>query len=161
MYKFLLIVPVLLVSCSTVTLQGTAPCNGRIDITKSTRQFLRHTQYGTLYQGIHKPICTIPFKKGDKIDEKLTFCFLSGSELGMEIRHEHSVTVNKQHHNHILYDDLIGSADFVPNRTQRISIGDRTFTIHSASSAKADEHSTYLYSTNIELMKRVTTPHIK
>lgn len=158
MYKFLLIPCLLLASCSTVALQGTAPCNGRIDITKSTRQFLRHTQYGTLYQGIHKPICTIPFKKGDKIDEKLTFCFLSGSELGIEVRHVHYTTVNKYL---TLYDELIGKADFVPNRTRRIGIDDRSFTIHTASSAEADECATYRYSTNIELMKCTTTPHIK
>ena len=158
MYKFLLIVPVLLASCSTVTLQGTAPCNGRVVITKPTRQFLRHTQNGTLYQVIPKPICTIPFKKGDRIDEELIFCFLSGSKLGMEIRHEHSVTANK----HLIsYDDLIGSADFVPNRTRRIGIDDRSFTIHTASSADADECATYRYSANIELMKCVTTPPIK
>lgn len=158
MYKFLLVPCLLLASCSTVALQGTAPCNGRVVITKPTRQFVRSGNYGTLYQIINEPVCTIPFKKGDRIDEELTFCFLSGSKLGMEIRHEHYVTANK----HLIsYDDLIGSADFVPNRTRRISIGDRTFTIHSASSAKADEHSTYLYSTNIELMKRTTTPPIK
>lgn len=137
MYKFLLIVPLLLVSCSTVTLQGTAPCNGRIDITKSTRQFLRHTQYGTLYQGIHKPICTIPFKKGDKIDEKLTFCFLSGSELGFELRHVHYTTVNKYL---TLYDELIGTADFVPDCTEKIVIGDKHFTIHGSSSPDANEN---------------------
>lgn len=161
MYKFLLVPCLLLASCSTVALQGTAPCNGRVVITKPTRQFVRHTQNGTLYQVIPKPVCTIPFKKGDRIDEELTFCFLSGSKLGMEIRHEHSVTVNKQHHNHILYDDLIGSADFVPNRTRRIGIDDRTFTIHTTSSAGADECATYRYSANIELMKRTTTPPIK
>lgn len=153
MYKFLLIVPVLLVSCSTVTLQGTAPCNGRIDITKSTRQFLRHTQYGTLYQGIHKPICTIPFKKGDKIDEKLTFCFLSGSELGIEVRHVHYTTVNKYL---TLYDELIGKADFVPNQTRKIDIDEQQFTIHAT-----DEPTSHQYVSHIELMKRTTTPHIK
>lgn len=158
MYKFLLVPCLLLASCSTVALQGTAPCNGRVVITKPTRQFVRHTQNGTLYQVIPKPVCTIPFKKGDRIDEELTFCFLSGAELGMEIRHEHSVTANK----HLIsYDDLIGSADFVPNRTRRIGIDDRSFTIHSASSAKADECATYRYSANIELMKRTTTPPIK
>lgn len=158
MYKFLLIVPFLLASCSTVTLQGTAPCNGRIDITKSTRQFLRHTQYGTLYQGIHKPICTIPFKKGDKIDEKLTFCFLSGSELGIKVRHVHYTTVNKYL---TLYDELIGKADFVPNQTRKIDIDERQFTIHTTSSANADERTTYRYNSNIEFMKRTTTPPIK
>lgn len=158
MYKFLLIPCLLLAACSTVTLQGTAPCNGRIDITKSTRQFLRHTQYGTLYQGIHKPICTIPFKKGDKIDEKLTFCFLSGSELGFEVRHVHYTTVNKYL---TLYDELIGKADFVPNRTRKIDIDERQFTIHATSSANADERTTYRYNSNIEFMKRTTTPPIK
>lgn len=153
MYKFLLIVPVLLVSCSTVTLQGTAPCNGRIDITKSTRQFLRHTQHGTLYQGIHKPICTIPFKKGDKIDEKLTFCFLSGSELGIEVRHVHYTTVNKYL---TLYDELIGKADFVPNQTRKIDIDEQQFTIHAT-----DEPTSHQYVTPIEPMKRTTTSPIK
>ena len=157
MYKFLLVPCLLLASCSTVALQGTAPCNGRVVITKPTRQFVRHTQNGTLYQVIPKPVCTISFKKGDRIDEELTFCFLSGAELGMEIRHEHSVTVN----NHILYDDLIGTADFVPNRTRRIGIDDRSFTIHTASSADADECATYRYSANIELMKCAAAPHIK
>lgn len=158
MYKFLLIVPFLLASCSTVTIQGTAPCNGRIDITKSTRQFLRHTQYGTLYQGIHKPICTIPFKKGDKIDEKLTFCFLSGSELGFEVRHVHYTTVNKYL---TLYDELIGKADFVPNCTEKIVIGDNDFTIHGSSSPDANERKTYQYSSNIEFMISTSAPHIK
>ena len=158
MYKFLLIVPVLLASCSTVALQGTAPCNGRVVITKPTRQFVRSGNYGTLYQIINDPVCTIPIRKGDRIDEELTFCFLSGAELGMEIRHEHYVTANK----HLIsYDDLIGSADFVPNRTRRIGIDDRSFTIHTASSADADECATYRYSANIELMKCVTTPPIK
>lgn len=158
MYKFLLVPCLLLASCSTVALQGTAPCNGRVIITKPTRQFVRHTQNGTLYHVIPKPVCTIPFKKGDRIDEELTFCFLSGSKLGMEIRHEHSVTVNK----HLIsYDDLIGSADFVPNRTRRIGIDDRTFTIHTTSSANADERTTYRYNSNIEFMKRTTTSPIK
>ncbi len=158
MYKFLLIVPFLLASCSTVTIQGTAPCNGRIDITKSTRQFLRHTQYGTLYQGIHKPICTIPFKKGDKIDEKLTFCFLSGSELGFEVRHVHYTTVNKYL---TLYDELIGKADFVPDCTEKIVIGDKNFTIHGSSSPDANERKTYQYSSHIEFMISTSAPHIK
>ena len=158
MYKFLLIVPFLLASCSTVTLQGTAPCNGRIDITKSSRQFLRHTQYGTLYQGIHKPICTIPFKKGDKIDENLTFCFLSGSKLGIEVRHVHYTTVNKYL---TLYDELIGQADFVPDCTEKIVIGDNDFTIHGSSSPDANERKTYQYSSNIEFMISTSAPHIK
>lgn len=158
MYKFLLIPCLLLASCSTVTLQGTAPCNGRIDITKSTRQFLRHTQYGTLYQGIHKPICTIPFQKGDKIDEKLTFCFLSGSELGIEVRHVHYTTVNKYL---TLYDELIGKADFVPDCTEKIVIGDNNFTIHGSSSPDANERKTYQYSSNIEFMRSTSAPHIK
>lgn len=158
MYKFLLIVPVLLVSCSTVTLQGTVPCNGRIDITKSTRQFDRHTQNGTLYRIVPKPICTIPFQKGDKIDEKLTFCFLSGSELGFEVRHVHYTTVNKYL---TLYDELIGKADFVPDCTEKIVIGDNNFTIHGSSSPDANERKTYQYSSHIEFMISTSAPHIK
>lgn len=153
MYKFLLIVPFLLASCSTVKLQGTAPCNGRIDITKSTRQFLRHTRYGTLYQVIPKPICTIPFKKGDKIDENLTFCFLSGSKLGIKVRHVHYTTVNKYL---TLYDELIGKADFVPNQTRKIDIDERQFTIHAT-----DEPTSHQYVTPIELMKHAAAPHAK
>lgn len=153
MYKFLLVPCLLLASCSTVALQGTAPCNGQVVITKSSRQFLRHTQNGTLYQVIPKPICTIPFKKGDKIDEKLTFCYLSGSELGMEIRHKHYSTDNKRLF--ILYD-IIGSADFVPNQTRKIDIDDRQFTIHAS-----DEPTSHQYVSHIELMKHAAAPHIK
>lgn len=158
MYKFLLVPCLLLASCSTVTLQGTAPCNGRIDITKSSRQFLRHTQNGTLYRIVPKPICTIPFQKGDRIDEKLTFCFLAGSELGIEVRHVHYTTV-KQYHNICI--DLIGQADFVPDCTEKIVIGDNNFTIHGSSSPDANERKTYQYSSNIEFMRSTSAPHIK
>lgn len=151
MYKFLLIASVLLTSCSTVTLQGTAPCNGQLVITKPTRQFARHTSYGTLYQGIHKPICTIPFKKGDKIDEKLTFCFLSGSELGFEVRHVHYTTVNKYL---TLYDELIGKADFVPDCTEKIVIGDKHFTVQPSSAAGNDSSRTYQYVSHDDILKR-------
>lgn len=153
MYKLLLIVPLLLASCSTVSLQGTAPCNGRIDITKPERIFFQQRDNGTLSGYIMKPICTIPFKKGDKIDEELTFCFLSGSELGIEVRHVHYTTVNKLH---TLYNDLIGKADFVPNRTRKIDIDSRQFTIHTT-----DEATSHQYVSHIELMKHVSTPHIK
>ena len=153
MYKFLLIPCLLLASCSTVALQGTAPCNGQVVITKSIRQFLRHTQNGTLYQVIPKPICTIPFKKGDKIDENLTFCYLSGSELGIEVRHVHYTTVNKYL---TLYDELIGKADFVPNQTRKIDIDERQFTIHAT-----DEPTSHQYVSHIELMKHAAAPHIK
>ena len=155
MYKYLLVIPFLLVSCSSVTLQGTAPCNGRVVITKPARQFLRHTRYGTLRRIVHKPICTIPFKKGDRIDEDLTFCFLSGSELGIEIRREHYIIVNKHHH---FYDELIGTADFVPNRTREINIGERQFTIHATDSADTDEHTNYQYHSNIEFMIKQNPP---
>lgn len=151
MYKFLLIASVLLTSCSTVTLQGTAPCNGRIDITKSTRQFARHTSYGTLYQGIHKPICTIPFKKGDRIDEELSFCFLSGSKLGIEVRHVHAGIVNKQY---FLCNDLIGETDFVPDCTEKIVIGDKHFTVQPSSAAGNDSSRTYQYVSHDDILKR-------
>lgn len=158
MYKFLLIVPVLLASCSTVTLQGTAPCNGKLVITKPTRQFDRHTQSGTVYRIVPKPICTIPFKKGDRIDENLTFCFLSGSELSIEVRHVHDSIVNKHY---FLCDDLIGETDFVPDCTEKIVIGDKNFTIHGSSSPDANERKTYQYSSHIEFMISTSAPHIK
>ncbi len=100
-----------------------------------------------------KPICTIPFQKGDKIDKKLTFCFLSGSELGFEVRHVHYTTVNKYL---TLYDELIGKADFVPNQTRKIDIDERQFTIHAT-----DEPTSHQYVSPIELMKHAAAPHIK
>lgn len=151
MYKFLLIVPVLLVSCSTVTLQGTAPCNGKLVITKPTRQFDRHTQSGTVYRIVPKPICTIPFKKGDRIDENLTFCFLSGSELSIEVRHVHDSIVNKHY---FLCDDLIGETDFVPDCTEKIVIGDKHFTVHPSSAAGNDSSRSYQYVSHDDILKR-------
>lgn len=153
MYKLLLIVPLLPASCSTVSLQGTAPCNERIDITKPKRIFFQQRDNGTLSGYIMKPICTIPFKKGDKIDEELTFCFLSGSELGIEVRQEHYITVNKHH---TLYDDVIGEARFILSQTRKIDIDDRQFTVHTT-----DEPTSHQYVSHIELMKHVSTPHIK